>query len=474
VKHLAVFLARMLPCVLVLVACSDPANDPVLRELRGLRAEMAGPSPDSVATVETALQPLAGALRTMLDEQQALRQRQARLTDEMTRFTEFLERPAGDAGRDPDTAADLAELRQRLRDLEGELAEKDAAHREVEELLRQALESTSLQLEAFLRQVEALERTPPKPGEDVKQGGVGSLVALLREDTRAQWVLSVGALLILWFSARLWRSRSGGPRAMDPSIPSQELFGPEPGAPAEWPAESKEGWGEGNAAARDAEDDLFDFDGAGAEVPGAPDPDVARWPAEDPSHGDVDPAADLDFDFQPGRERAPRRATPDAPVRAEEAEPLSLDDPLPMVAAGFAVPDAGEEGDERSDADDVFEREFADALADLTVIREAAGSTAPLRPTLVRVDEPTCAAGEEDAPAEEDPEVARLQVPGTDRGDATHQLREAVSQEPWVVQEPPPEVVVGDGVLEATLRFLPETPIAERGRILACARRALS
>lgn len=145
--------------LLLLSGCHDPAEAAdraaMLRELRDLRRELqAAPpaarnQPDRGQLTE-ALLPLRQLLENLVAEQAGLRERQAALAAELGRWSALAA-----AGANAGAKAEWSALQQRLAGLEQELQQQDSRHREVQELLRRALEGTADRLGEFLQRLEA-------------------------------------------------------------------------------------------------------------------------------------------------------------------------------------------------------------------------------------------------------------------------------------------------------------------------------
>ncbi|MBX3464173.1 MAG: hypothetical protein KF830_13450 [Planctomycetes bacterium] len=139
-------------------ACAPPTGDTeVAAELRALRQVLvAGREAPArapavqVGEVARALAPMREALDELVRNQRELQQRQQLLTEEMQRWTALqLESGAGARGDE------LRAMASRLQQLEAALAAQAARQREVETLLRGALDRTAEHLDQFLLRVGA-------------------------------------------------------------------------------------------------------------------------------------------------------------------------------------------------------------------------------------------------------------------------------------------------------------------------------
>lgn len=356
-------------------------------------------------------------------------------------------------------------------------------------------------------------------------GALGRSLEALREDSQLQWLVLGGLVVLLWAVGRLFSGRAAPAadkrRALDPAMSSEEAAwaaagasgtaseleleldrGPQDvplvsartpsAAPAPEPPTASRGTlstpiGAGMERLDDRKDVVIlgpaeqppaepgqagedsEAEAAAAETTQAP---VARPPVEapDPAPPATEvpqpdaPLADAPQDAPASGDPARSRAwiTPQPPAaQPPAAQPTAAETPPPPVddapaAAQPAVPESAEVGDDSEDDflllwDDVPGAEHEDPVI------------LPLEPEAPRSA----------TTVDQDGALARLSVPGVDHERAARSVREAVAGESWVVQSPPPEVVCRNGVLEVSLRFLPNTPAGERSRILARARRAI-
>jgi len=299
----------LLSCVFV-ASCDDSGQELMVEELRALRQDLQGRAVPTApgAGLGEALAPMAKAMDRLLEEQDDTRRRQASLADDMGVLARALiARPEQDPGaapvQDPEapSRAELDAVLARLGSLEQELAAKERENAEVQEMLRGALESTSLQLEAFLQRVERLNApgaTPANPAGDASaqpagsqpgganpaganpagagepqpanpsggggdapaegaaRGALDEALSRLRSDNQLQWLVVVGVVVLLWSLGRVFsRGESSAvaddaeSRTLDAALSADEALGVAAGAqavlvepplqsPAETPAES--------------------------------------------------------------------------------------------------------------------------------------------------------------------------------------------------------------------------------------------
>lgn len=245
-----------LAALLLVPGCSPSSSElgEVAAELRALRLQArSGPTPVvEKPQVAEALSPLRTALDGLLATQRDLQAQQLELAREMQRWSQL----AGDSA----SAARNEEGRafaQRLQELEQKMAQQEARHREVETLLRGALDRTSERLESFLLQLQSAPRpgaaeasgtpaTPPAAGAvEPKAGAVdnrrGSMSGAPASrsgvpGTIGWWILLVGSLLVggnLFLRAMRGRGANLVLRPSDegPLAPAQEVE-PRAAAPA--------------------------------------------------------------------------------------------------------------------------------------------------------------------------------------------------------------------------------------------------
>jgi hypothetical protein len=150
-----------------LCACGDPtaANErtEILRELQALRATIAdgqrGARPHEVdrQLLDAAMQPLRELLQGLVADQASLRERQGTLASELGRWSALVA-----AGTSAEAKDELGALRARLDKMEQELRQQDTRHRDMQELMRKALDMTADRLEGFLNRLEGTT-APPAP-----------------------------------------------------------------------------------------------------------------------------------------------------------------------------------------------------------------------------------------------------------------------------------------------------------------------
>jgi hypothetical protein len=155
-----------------LSACGDPAaaneRTEILRELQALRATIAdgqrGARPHEVdrQLLDAALQPLRELLQGLVADQASLRERQGTLASELGRWSALVA-----AGTSAEAKDELGALRARLDKMEQELRQQDTRHRDMQELMRKALDLTADRLEGFLNR---LEGTTAPVGPDRAKG----------------------------------------------------------------------------------------------------------------------------------------------------------------------------------------------------------------------------------------------------------------------------------------------------------------
>jgi hypothetical protein len=210
----------LLACLVVAAACSPSSSElgEVAAELRALRLQVRT-APSSAADkpqVAEALSPLRTALDGLLATQRDLQAQQVELAREMHRWTQLAAQPANAARSEEGLA-----LVRRLQELEQKMAQQEARHREVETLLRGALDRTSERLESFLLQLQSVPRptatqdaaspAPPAPppattganepkqgavhaGSGARAGGAASLA--VRTAPLGWWMLLLGSVLV--------------------------------------------------------------------------------------------------------------------------------------------------------------------------------------------------------------------------------------------------------------------------------------
>src|SRR5712671_1084798 len=128
-----------------------PASE-LAREVRALRVALEErTAPTTMATpdrvqLDAALQPLREMLQSTVADQQEVRVRQQTLAAELERWAALV---AGAVTKEHATA--LQEIEQRMQKFAAEMQQQDLRHREVQELLRKALEQTGDRLELFLK-----------------------------------------------------------------------------------------------------------------------------------------------------------------------------------------------------------------------------------------------------------------------------------------------------------------------------------
>lgn len=177
----------LLASLVAAAACSPSSSElgEVAAELRALRLQARAAPPTAAAPpqVAEALSPLRTALDGLLATQRDLQSQQVELAREMQRWTQLANQPANAARSEEGVA-----LGRRLQELEQKMAQQEARHREVESLLRGALDRTSERLESFLLQLQSVPRptgagdaaipvplAPSQPANgtsDPKQGGI--------------------------------------------------------------------------------------------------------------------------------------------------------------------------------------------------------------------------------------------------------------------------------------------------------------
>lgn len=172
--------------LLALFAACDERLPPgesadVAAELRLLRQALqqankpAPPTPaapfDAKAFAE-AMAPLRDALTALASDQNDLRSRQAMLTQELQRWTALLAQSVSGQAK-----AESEALLQRLQQVEAALQQQDARHREVEDLLRGALDRTADRLEQFLQRLQALPGTTGGGASREGDAGAGAAEA---------------------------------------------------------------------------------------------------------------------------------------------------------------------------------------------------------------------------------------------------------------------------------------------------------
>jgi hypothetical protein len=206
----------LLACLVVAAACSPSSSElgEVAAELRALRLQVRT-APSSAADkpqVAEALSPLRTALDGLLATQRDLQAQQVELAREMHRWTQLANQPANAARSEEGLA-----LAKRLQELEQKMAQQEARHREVETLLRGALDRTSDRLESFLLQLQSVPRpaatedaaSPPPPAttgaNEPKQGAVsagsgartgGGASLAVRTAPLGWWILLLGSVLV--------------------------------------------------------------------------------------------------------------------------------------------------------------------------------------------------------------------------------------------------------------------------------------
>jgi hypothetical protein len=166
---------------LCLCACSDGetggnSND-VAVELRALRVALQAQAERSAPTVVTfdkdalaqALAPLTQAMQTLATDQQQLRGQQQALIGELQRWATVVAGGLTAAQKEPQEQ--LAQLQRRLGELEQAMRAQDERHRQVQELLRKALEGTADRLDSFLQRLQAMRRDAAMPGDKVPDKG---------------------------------------------------------------------------------------------------------------------------------------------------------------------------------------------------------------------------------------------------------------------------------------------------------------
>lgn len=140
-----------------LAACSPSSSElgEVAAELRALRLQArSSPSLSADKTqVAEALTPLRTALDGLLAAQRDLQTQQVELAREMQRWSQLVGESASAARQEEGRALAL-----RLQQLEQKMAQQETRHREVETLLRGALDRTSERLESFLLQLQSVPR----------------------------------------------------------------------------------------------------------------------------------------------------------------------------------------------------------------------------------------------------------------------------------------------------------------------------
>lgn len=150
-----------------LAGCGPSSSElgEVAAELRALRLQVRSAPVESAnrPQVAEAMAPLRVALDGLLATQRDLQAQQLELAREMQRWSQLASESAL-AGRAEDGKA----LAARLQELERKMATQEARHREVEDLLRGALDRTSEQLESFLRQLQAVPS--PSAGQGTSPG----------------------------------------------------------------------------------------------------------------------------------------------------------------------------------------------------------------------------------------------------------------------------------------------------------------
>ena len=258
----------LLAALVAVAACSPSSSElgEVAAELRALRLQARSASPPDAGApqVAEALSPLRTALDGLLATQRDLQAQQVELAREMHRWTQLAAQPANAARSEEGLA-----LAKRLQELEQKMAQQETRHREVETLLRGALDRTSERLESFLLQLQSLPRptpagdnaspaslaTPPAAGASepkqgtvdtgsgARAGGAGSRPGL--SAPVGWWILLLGSVLVGGhLCVRAWRGR--GAHAVpgrDAAGDAQQAHGAAPQAvPAPAPQSAEEIW----------------------------------------------------------------------------------------------------------------------------------------------------------------------------------------------------------------------------------------
>lgn len=258
--------APFLILLAVAAACSPSSSElgEVAAELRALRLQVRSAPVESSnrPQVAEAMAPLRVALDGLLATQRDLQAQQLELAREMQRWSQLASESAS-ANRAEDGKA----LAARLQELERKMASQEARHREVEELLRGALDRTSEQLDSFLRQLQSVPNpsasgqatpsatptgastgTPNAPAmptsgatersggpktEDPKRGGIGDdrVSRSLRGVPLGWWILLASSLLVgSTLFLRAVRRRGVSDRAVaalePPTVPSSTANAP--------------------------------------------------------------------------------------------------------------------------------------------------------------------------------------------------------------------------------------------------------
>lgn len=168
-------IARLLAsAILTVVAagCQRADADTVV-ELRALREELrsqrttdgGGASPNG--ELRQAMQPLQQAFDTVLTQHEAERSRWSALSTEVGKLATMV----GDRVDDADKAS-LAQVQQRLAELEQNMRDERATHARERELILKALEHTADKLDVFLQRVKRIEPAPaPDAGAEEKPKG---------------------------------------------------------------------------------------------------------------------------------------------------------------------------------------------------------------------------------------------------------------------------------------------------------------
>ncbi len=355
---------------LVLAACG-PADQPdagaeaeLLRELRALRGsiERQQAAPDR-RQLDAALLPLRELLQGLVAEQGTLRERQQALAGELVRWSGLVAQTAS-----AESKGELAALQERLGRLETELGQQDARHREVQELMRKALDATADRLEAFLGRLAELPATggappvdagkapvtepgpppatgPPGPpggqpdpaGETVRRGGMewlrpGHAAEPGRRDLLTPLLLVIGIATVGLLGWRLYREGKAARQPAPPEpMPDASWFSEEQATPALPRAPATEGaplqgWQAVEHLAAVLSDQVQRVEEARARV--TVDAEAAE-PAPGPT---APPAGETDDEWILIEDEAPVPApptTPPPPVSAGGAGPCWLELDLP-------------------------------------------------------------------------------------------------------------------------------------------------
>jgi hypothetical protein len=158
---------------LCLAGCNNDAelggnSNDVAVELRALRVALQAQADRSAPVVTfdkdalaQALAPLTQAMQTLAADQQQLRGQQQALVGELQRWATVIAGGLSAAQKEP--AEQLTQLQQRLGELEQAMRAQDERHRQVQELLRKALEGTADRLDSFLQRLQAMRRDAAAP-----------------------------------------------------------------------------------------------------------------------------------------------------------------------------------------------------------------------------------------------------------------------------------------------------------------------